>query len=264
MKAHAAIVLGAALLAGVIEICPAAEKPGLKEGKEKISYSVGWQIVDDFKQRGVDIDPDLLMKGIQDAAKGTKPLMTPDEMRRTMEDLKKTAAVEEKRQQISKAMKRLQEGEAFLAENGKKEGVVTLPSGLQYQVITAGTGRSPVAADNVTVHYRGTLIDGTEFDSTYKRNKPMTFRVDRVIPGWREGLTRMNEGAKWKLFVPAKLGYGMRGAGPKIPPNSTLLIDVELLSVNPAPAGTQAPDGKGRTPAEGTKRPKKQPARPQL
>jgi FKBP-type peptidyl-prolyl cis-trans isomerase len=264
MKAQAAVVLGAALLAGTFDLCSAAEKPGLKEGKEKISYSIGWQVVDDFKKRGIDIDPDLLTKGIQDSAKGTEPLMTPDEMRRTMEEMRKNAAIEERKRQVEMARKRLKEGQAFLAENGKKEGVVTLPSGLQYQVITTGTGRSPGAADNVTVHYRGTFIDGTEFENSFKRNKPSTVRVDRVIPGWREALTRMKEGARWKLFVPANLGYGIRGAGPRIPPNSTLLFEVDLLSVNAAAAGAQAPVGKGRTPGQGTKSPKKKPSRPQL
>ena len=233
MKAPIAVVLSAVLLAGT-GIGSAGEKPGLKDAKEKISYSVGYEFVDDFKRRGIDLDPDLVSKGIQDAVKGTEPLMTADEMRQVLLELRKKAAADDRKERDEIARKRLEEGEAFLAGNGKKEGVVTLPGGLQYQVITEGTGRSPAGNDNVTVHYRGTLIDGTEFDSSYKRGSPSTFRLDRVIPGWTQALTRMKEGGKWKLFVPAKLGYGKRGAGPRIPPNSALIFEVELVSVQPA------------------------------
>jgi FKBP-type peptidyl-prolyl cis-trans isomerase FklB len=128
--------------------------------------------------------------------------------------------------------KNLKEGKAFLAENGKKEGVTTLPSGLQYKVIREGTGVSPKATDNVTVHYKGTLIDGTEFDSSYKRNEPATFRTDRVIPGWTEALQLMKPGGRWQLFIPANLAYGERGAGSRIGPNSALVFEVELVKVN--------------------------------
>ncbi len=231
MKVPTAAVLSAVFLAG---ICSAGEKPGLKDAKEKISYSVGYEFVEDFKRRGIELDPDLLSKGIRDAVKGTEALMTADEMRQVLLELRKKVAVDDRKDRDEKARKRLEEGEAFLAGNGKKDGVVTLPSGLQYQVITEGTGRSPAATDNVTVRYRGTLIDGTEFDSSYKRGSPATFRLDRVIPGWTQALTRMKEGAKWKLFVPAKLGYGKRGAGSRIPPDSALIFEVELVSVQAA------------------------------
>jgi len=127
--------------------------------------------------------------------------------------------------------KNLKEGEAFLQENAKREGVVALPSGLQYEVIEEGTGKSPKPGDEVTVHYRGTLVDGTVFDSSYERGEPVTFPVEGVIPGWTEALQLMKEGAKWKLFIPPSLAYGERGAGQVIGPNATLLFEVELISV---------------------------------
>jgi FKBP-type peptidyl-prolyl cis-trans isomerase FklB len=221
-------VLVVAFLSG---ICFAGEKPELKGEKEKINYSIGYQLGGDLKRQGVGLDPDLLLKGIRDAVGGAEPRLSPQEMKKTLVDLKKKVVADDRMRRREEAGKYRAEGEVFLAENGKKEGVVTLPSGLQYKVLAAGNGKSPNPTDNVTVHYRGTLVDGTEFDSSYKRNKPATFGIDRVIPAWKEALPMMKEGAKWQLFVPAKLGYGPRGAGAKIPPNSTLLFEVELISV---------------------------------
>jgi FKBP-type peptidyl-prolyl cis-trans isomerase len=232
MKAPVAIVLCMVFLSGV---SAAAEKKESKEQKDKISYSVGYQVGGDFKRQGVELNPKLFLKGVQDAMSGAKPQMTPQEMNQTLVDLKKKIVADERKDRQAKAQKALAEGEAFLAANGKKEGVVTLPTGLQYKVVREGSGASPKATDNVTVNYRGTLVDGTEFDSSYKRNKPAAFRVDRVIPGWTQALTMMKTGAKWQLFIPAKLGYGEHGAGTKIPPGSTLIFDVELVSVQPAP-----------------------------
>ncbi|MFA5807172.1 MAG: FKBP-type peptidyl-prolyl cis-trans isomerase [bacterium] len=221
-------ILVVAFLSG---ICLAGEKSELKDEKEKINYSIGYQIGGDFKRQGVELDPDLLVKGIQDAVGGAEPRMPPQEMRKTLVDLKKKVEADERKRRREKAGKYRAEGEAFLAANGKKEGVVTLPSGLQYKVLAAGKRKSPNPTDNVTVHYRGTLVDETGFDSSYKRNEPATFGVDRVIAGWKEALPMMKEGAKWQLFVPSKLGYGEQGSGSKIPPNSTLLFEVELISV---------------------------------
>ena len=172
------------------------------------------------------------MEGIRDAVGGAEPRLSPQEMRKTLVELKKKVEADERKRRREKAGKYRTEGEAFLAANGKKEGVVTLPSGLQYKVLAAGKGKSPNPTDNVTVHYRGSLVDGTEFDSSCKRNtSAATFGVDRVIAGWKEDLPMMKEGAKWQLFVPSKLGYGERGSGSKIPPNRTLLFEVELISV---------------------------------
>jgi FKBP-type peptidyl-prolyl cis-trans isomerase len=155
-------------------------------------------------------------------------------MQRTLTELKQEAAATERRQREERARKNLAEGKAFLAENGKKDSVWTLPSGLQYQVITKGEGNSPEATDTVTVHYRGTLIDGSEFDSSYGRGQPATFPLDRVIRGWTEGLQLMRPGAKYRFYIPPELAYGEDGAGASIGPNATLLFEVELLSVQPA------------------------------
>ena len=221
-------ILVVAFLSG---ICLAGETPELNDEKEKINYSLGYQIGGDFKRQGVQLAPDLLVKGIQDAVGGAEPRLSPQEMRKTLVELKKKVEADERKRRTEKSGKHRAEGEAFLAANGKKEGVVTLPSGLQYKVLAAGKGKSPGPADNVTVHYRGTLVDGTEFDSSHKRNEPATFGVDRVIAGWKEALPMMKEGAKWQLFVPSKLGYGEQGSGSRIPPNSALLFEVELISV---------------------------------
>jgi FKBP-type peptidyl-prolyl cis-trans isomerase FklB len=227
------IFRGILVFAFLSAICLAGEKPALKDGKEKISYSIGYQIGGDFKRQGVELDTDLLVKGLQDAVGGADPRIPPQEMRKTLVDLKKKVDADGRKRLLEIAEKSRADGEAFLAANGKKEGVVTLPSGLQYKVLAAGKGKSPNPTDNVTVHYRGTLVDGTEFDSSYKRNKPATFGVGRVIPGWKEALPMMKEGAKWRVFVPSKLAYGERGGGSKIPPGSTLIFEIELISVQP-------------------------------
>jgi len=227
---HALVAM--TILTITIGLCVAGEAPEIRDENDRISYSVGYQIGGDFKRQGVDLKSDLVVQGMRDAVQGTKPLLTPEEMNKTLVELKRkvTAAQQEERKMA--AEKSRADGEAFLAENAKKEGVVTLPSGLQYKILKEGTGASPQATDNVTVHYRGTLIDGTEFDSSHKRNQPATFRVSGVIPGWTEALQMMKPGAKWQLFIPAKLAYGERGTGSAIPPNSTLIFEVELLKVN--------------------------------
>jgi FKBP-type peptidyl-prolyl cis-trans isomerase len=189
----------------------------------------------------VEIRPEFVVKGIQDALSGTKPLMTPDEMKKTLMDLKKRIVTAQREERKAAAQDNLAQGKTFLEENAKKEGVKTLASGLQYKVITQGSGATPEATDTVLVHYRGTLIDGTEFDSSYSRGKPATFRADRVIRGWAEALQMMKEGAKWQLFIPPELGYGTGGAGSKIGPNSTLVFEVELISV-----GNDGESGKDR------------------
>ena len=226
------LVLTTALLA---PLCLAAEPPVLDSDAAKINYSVGYQIGGDFKRQGVEIQPETVILGIQDALSGAKPLMTPEEMQTTMAELGKRIADQRNREKQLAKTTAEKENMDFLAANAKKDGVVTTPSGLQYKVLEAGTGRTPGATDTVTVNYRGTLIDGKQFDSSYDRGKPATFRVDGVIAGWTEALQMMKEGAKWQLFIPQELAYGERGQLR----DKTLIFDVELLSVD-TPSGTAA------------------------
>jgi FKBP-type peptidyl-prolyl cis-trans isomerase len=226
-------ILGVVFLAGQLA---AQESQGLKSDKEKLSYGMGMEIANNLKRQSYDLDFDLFMKGMKDVLSGGKTLMTEREAREALTAFQKEMMGKQKEAAKAAGEKNKKEGGAFLVENKKKEGVVTLPSGLQYKVITPGTGKKPKATDTVKVNYRGTLIDGTEFDSSYQRKEPATFPVNRVIPGWTEALQLMQEGAKWQLFVPSNLAYGERGQGPKIGPNAMLIFEVELISVQEAPA----------------------------
>ncbi len=203
----------------------------LRTQKDKVSYIIGIDIGKAFKKQGLEIDSDLLVKGIKDSMAGNKPLVSEQEIREIMVGLQQKMAAQEAEHQKKLAEKNKGEGEAFLAENKKKAGVQTLPSGLQDKVIRPGTGKKPQKTDTVSTHYRGTLIDGTEFDSSYRRGKPASFPVGGVIPGWTEALQLMEEGAKWQLFLPANLAYGERGAGREIGPHAVLIFEVELISV---------------------------------
>jgi FKBP-type peptidyl-prolyl cis-trans isomerase FklB len=212
--------------------CTAADKtPKLETLMDKVSYSIGLNIGKDFKAQNIEVNPELLARGIKDAISDTKPLLTDEEIQEAIGSFQQERMAEAEEMAKAAGEKNRQEGESFLLENAKKEGVVTLPSGLQYKVIEEGTGKSPEPGDQVTVHYRGTLVDGTEFDSSYERGEPVTFPVGGVIPGWTEALQLMKEGAKWQLFIPPSLAYGEKGAGQVIGPNSTLIFDVELISV---------------------------------
>jgi FKBP-type peptidyl-prolyl cis-trans isomerase FklB len=199
--------------------------------KDKLSYAIGMNIGQGMKKDGVDVDPRILEQGLKDALAGTKPLMTDAEAQTVMTEFR-TAMMKKKQeeaQRVSESNK--QAGQQFLAANKTKEGVVTLPSGLQYKILKEGTGPKPTATDTVTVNYRGTLIDGTEFDSSYKRSEATTFGVNQVIKGWTEALQLMPVGSKWQLFIPSDLADGERSPGAEIGPNSTLIFDVELLSI---------------------------------
>lgn len=209
----------------------AADAPGLTGEKERLSYSIGMDIGGNLKRQSVEVDPDLLAKGLKDSYGGGKTELTEDQARQAIAAFQQTVMAKQAETMHKVAEKNKAEGEKFLAENGKKEGVKTLPSGLQYKEIAPGKGKSPKATDSVTTHYKGTLIDGTEFDSSYKRGQPATFQVSGVIAGWTEALQLMKEGAKWQLFVPSSLAYGERGAGRDIGPNATLIFEVELISV---------------------------------
>ncbi len=224
MKFKLVAVVGILFLASQVN---AQGNQVLKDQKDKISYIIGMDIGNNLKKQSMSVNPKILAKGIEDALAGAKPLLTEQEIQETMMAFQKEMMAK----QAEVAKKNKTEGEAFLAENKKKEGVKTLPSGLQYKVIKAGTGKKPKANDTVTVNYRGTLINGTEFDSSYKRGQPATFQVSGVIPGWTEALQLMEQGAKWQLFVPSNLAYGERGAGAQIGPNATLIFEVELISI---------------------------------
>jgi len=206
--------------------------------------NIGSGLGANLKKQSVDVDSTLVSQGLKDAMSGGKTRLTQEEAQTVLTDVQNEVRKQqqEKAQQAGAANKT--EGEAFLAANKSKDGVVTLPSGLQYKILTAGTGPKPTASDSVKCNYRGTLINGTEFDSSYKRGQPTTFGVGQVIKGWTEALQLMPVGSKWQLFVPANLAYGERGAGAEIGPNSTLIFEVELLSIEPATKDDKSKDDK--------------------
>ena len=201
----------------------------LKDSKDKVSYSIGLNIGLNLKKQNVSINPDTLVLGLKDALAG-KPQMTDEQVKETMTAFEKEMIDKQK----AAGVKNGADGEKFLAENKKKEGVKTTASGLQYKVVKEGSGAQPKEKDTVMANYRGTLIDGTEFDSSYTRGQPATFPVSGVIKGWTEALQIMKVGSKYQLFIPANLAYGERAMGPDIGPNSTLIFEVELLDVKPA------------------------------
>ena len=242
-------VLGVWLLTSQVS----AEGPlVIKTENDKLNYWIGVEVARSFKQQGIEVNPDIVIKGLKDELSGADLLMTEDDLRETIGksqteqatyDLKSqqlrslvNAAMrrfqpEMRQQQIKVAEDNKKEGEAFLAENRKKEGVVTLPSGLQYRILKAGDGRKPTEDDTVEVHYRGTRIDGTEFDNSYLTGKPATFKSTEVIPGWREALHLMPVGSKWQLFIPPQLVYGGWGQTGNSGPNTTLIFELELLAI---------------------------------
>jgi FKBP-type peptidyl-prolyl cis-trans isomerase FklB len=216
----------------------------LKTPKDKASYAIGMNIgkglKDNLKKSDVDVNPDILVRGLKDGLAGNKQLLTDQESKATLDALQKDVQKHQKELHDATIARNLKEGEAYLAANKEKPGVITLPSGLQYKIIQEGTGPKPTASDVVVCNYRGTLIDGTEFDSSTKRGQPATFPVGKVIPGWTEALQLMPVGSKWELVIPPSLGYGERDQGP-IGPNSTLIFEIELLSIQPKPEPKLSP-----------------------
>jgi FKBP-type peptidyl-prolyl cis-trans isomerase FklB len=204
----------------------------LNTRNQKVSYIIGLDIGRNLAQQGIEIEAAALAQGISDAMGDAEPKLSESEIQSVMTSFQEEMEAKQARIQSAQSGKNIEEGKAFLEINRMKEGVVALASGLQYREIKAGSGRSPKATDKVTTHYKGTLLDGSVFDSSYERGEPATFPVNGVIAGWTEALQLMKEGAVWELFIPSDLAYGARGAGGKIGPNATLVFTVELLSVH--------------------------------
>ena len=196
----------------------------LTSNTDRINYSLGYELGEDLKRQELELRREILLQGAQDALSGAKPLVKKSGRAAALKGIK-----------AQRAEANLELAQAFLAENAKKEGVVTLPSGLQYKEIQAGEGKGPTPTGRVTVNFRGSFIDGTEFASTYAEGKPSTFQVKKVIRGWKEALPLMKEGAKWELYVPPDLAYGKRGLSNRVPPNSALIYEVELIAVDNRP-----------------------------
>ncbi len=209
----------------------AQDQAPLKTQKEKLSYALGMDLGSQLGKKSVDVDPDVFARGLRDALTGGRTLMTEDDARVLITALQKELVT--KQIEAAKALgeKNSKEGAAFLVENGKKPGVITLPSGVQYKALTVGKGPKPAADDTVVCNYRGTLIDGKEFDSSYRRGEPATLPLKNVIKGWSEALQMMTVGSKWQIFIPPQLAYGERGAGADIGPNATLIFEVELIAI---------------------------------
>jgi FKBP-type peptidyl-prolyl cis-trans isomerase len=219
---------GAAKTTGTKASTPPLE---LKTEKDKVSYAIGADLGTKIKTSSIDIDPAILTQALKDTVGGGKLLMTEDEIHTTLAGLSKILQAKQAAATKEIGEKNKKEGEAFLTANKAKEGVVTLASGLQYKILKTGDGPKPAASDTVVCNYRGTLIDGKEFDSSYKRGQPATFPVSGVIKGWTEALQLMQVGSKWQLFIPADLAYGDRQASADITPGSTLIFEVDLLSI---------------------------------
>lgn len=203
----------------------------METNREKVSYCIGLEAGRNIKGQFGDIDQDLLKKGFNDAVAERTPALKQEEIKQILQALQKQIQAQQKAFVEQMSAKNKQEGEEFLQENREQEGVVQLSSGLQYKVLKSGQGRSPTLYDTVVVHYRGTLLNGTVFDSTYERQEPVEFPVNRVIPGWSEALKLMKTGDKWEVFIPAYLAYGETGYGPQIEPNATLVFEMELIRI---------------------------------
>lgn len=224
------VVLVTVAVVAVATMAGAQGKPAMTE-REKLAYSLGADIGKNFKQQGIEIDPQAFARGFAAALGGAPLALSEQEMRDAIQAFQKDMMAKQQERRRSEGEANKKAAAAFLTENKAKPGVVALPSGLQYKVITEGTGATPKDSDTVSVHYRGTLIDGTEFDSSYSRGEPATFPVNGVIKGWTEALQLMKVGSKWQLVIPPELAYGERGAGRVIGPNAALIFEVELLGI---------------------------------
>jgi FKBP-type peptidyl-prolyl cis-trans isomerase FklB len=241
---------------------PAQAAPGDKPQslEDKASYIIGFNLGSNLKQQEIPVTADLIVKGLRDGLGGAQGLLTDEEIQAAMTEFQQKMMAQQQAKTQALGAKNKQEADAFLASNKTKQGVVTTASGLQYQILQQGTGATPKPTDQVTVHYKGTLLDGKVFDSSYDRNEPATFTVNQVIPGWVEALQLMKVGSKAKFFIPPALAYGESGAGQEIGPNSLLVFEVELLKTEPAaapPAGGEGePAPEAQPPAaEGEQKP---------
>ena len=208
-------------------------KPDLSTEEAQFSYAIGQDVGTSLKRINDDmeLDLDIVFRGIEDHLNNTEPLLPVEEMNKVKQTVFTRLQSVQAEKRTASSAQNIKDEEAFLAKNKEKKGVITTESGLQYEILRKGTGDSPSVSDRVSVHYKGTLLDGTEFDSSYKRGQPSTFGVGQVIKGWSEGLQLMKVGGKYKLYIPAKLGYAERGAGDKIGPNAMLVFEVELMSI---------------------------------
>jgi FKBP-type peptidyl-prolyl cis-trans isomerase len=254
----AALLFAAAAVAGAQTAKPAqkpaaqpaapAQPSGQQAGKpesvqDRASYVIGYNLGRTLKQNDVNANSDLIVKGLRDGLAGANGMLTDAEMQSTMQEFQKQVQTQQEAKQKVIGEKNKTEGEAFLAKNKARAGVKTTASGLQYEVEKEGTGPAPKATDTVTVNYKGTLMDGSTFDSSYDRGQPATFVLNQVIPGWTEGVSLMKVGSKYKFYIPAALGYGDKGAGNAIGPNSPLIFEVELLSIGEPKPAAGAPAG---------------------
>ncbi len=244
MKRPVLILFALLLIAGPAVAAGGDKAPSLDTDDRKLSYAMGYDLGTYFKSLGEDFDLSVLQRGLEDAYSGKKALMTPEEVTRVQQQF----ASRQQQKQIQKTVAMVQKNhkaqEKFLQENRKKKGVVETKSGLQYKVIKQGKGPKPGKNDTVKVHYRGTLLNGSEFDSSYKRNEPAVFKVGQVISGWQEALQLMNVGSTYELYIPANLAYGDRGAPPVIEPGSMLIFKVDLLDVTKGDTPETGKDGK--------------------
>jgi FKBP-type peptidyl-prolyl cis-trans isomerase FklB len=225
------IVMLMVALMVISSAAPSQKKAELKTQRQKASYGIGMDIGKNFKEQFPDVDVDAMVRGFRDALAGAKPAVAQKELDSVMTIFQQEMVQRRSERIAAEGSKNLKAGEACLAENKSKAGVVTLPSGLQYKIITMGTGPKPTPKDTVRCNYRGTLVNGKEFDSSYKRGQPAEFILGQVIPGWIEALQMMPVGSKWELWIPPNLGYGERSMGADIGPNSTLIFEVELLGI---------------------------------
>ena len=228
-------ILGTALLLALAPVIRADDTNVLSDQNARVSYAIGLNIGHNFKAQDLDLNLDLVNRAMKDVQAGNPELMNEADVKQTLTAFQQEMRVKQMKKRADQTVKNKADGEAFLATNKNNPGVVTLPDGLQYLVVSNGTGAMPTANDTVTVNYRGKLLDGTEFDSSYKRGEPATFPVGGVIHGWTEALQLMKVGSNWKLFIPSNLAYGEQG-NRSIAPNAVLIFDVELISIKPAPA----------------------------